>query len=368
MKVKTITCHDVYNVGASLQAYALSAYLNQLGHEAEIIDYKPDYLSNHHILWGGVNPVYDKPFLREAYCLLKLPGRLRRRFSKRKQACDQFTQNYLPRTKSRYQSIDELRKNPPEADVYFAGSDQIWNTQFPNGKDPAFYLDFAPEGAIKASYAASFAAESIDEVWRDQIHTWLSDFDHISVRETTGVKLVEDLGISGAVQVLDPVFLLARSQWEEMEKPIENAEPYVLIYDFDDNAAMTAFARKIAEQNGWKLYSYLKHCGCDRCFDQSGPQEFLWLIHHAQVVVSNSFHATAFSILYRKPFYVFDRNEKLNSRMRDLLHSLGLGSRLITNASPIPSDFGLDYGQASLKLDGLRNRSKEFILDVLKIA
>lgn len=331
MKIKTITCHDVYNAGASLQAYALVTYLNQLGHEAEIIDYKPDYLSNHHILWGGVNPRYNKPFLREAYCLMKLPGRLKHRCSKRKRAFDAFTQNNLPLTATRYHSIDELRRDPPEADVYIAGSDQIWNTMFKNGKDPAFYLDFAPKGAVRASYAASFSTESIDDAWREQIKAWLSEFDRISVRESSGVKLIEGLGISGAIQVLDPVFLLDQPQWEAMESKIKNTKPYVLLYDFDNNAAMTAFARKIADQNGWKLYSYLKHSGCDRCFGQTGPREFLWLIHNAQLVISNSFHATAFSILYQKPFYVFNRSEKLNSRMRDLLKLFGMEDRMVTS-------------------------------------
>lgn len=85
MIIKTITCHDVYNSGASLQAYALASYLHILGHEVEIIDYRPGYLSNHFPLLGVSNPEYDKPFVREAYQLLKLPGRIKERHSRRKQ-------------------------------------------------------------------------------------------------------------------------------------------------------------------------------------------------------------------------------------------------------------------------------------------
>ena len=72
MKIKTITCHDVYNAGASLQAYALVTYLRHLGHDAQVVDYKPDYLSGHHRLGGVGNPRYDKPFVREAYLLAKV--------------------------------------------------------------------------------------------------------------------------------------------------------------------------------------------------------------------------------------------------------------------------------------------------------
>lgn len=166
MKIKTITCHDVYNVGASLQACALVTYLRKLGHDAQIIDYKPDYLSNHYPLWGLGNPAYDKPVIRELYNLAKLPGRLKARNGKRKAEYDRFTAEFLPLTPRRYTSNDDLKQNPPEADVYFAGSDQIWNCFFPNGKDPAFYLDFAPAGSVRASYAASFAMDDIPEEWK----------------------------------------------------------------------------------------------------------------------------------------------------------------------------------------------------------
>ena len=155
MQICTITCHDVYNAGASLQAYALQAYLKSLGHDVKIIDYKPDYLSRHYRLDIVGNPKYDKPILRQAYLLAKLPGRLR--MLPRKRAFDSFTAKYLDLTR-RYASNAELKADPPEADIYFAGSDQIWNPLFSNGKDPAFYLDFVRRG-IRAAYAASFAVE-----------------------------------------------------------------------------------------------------------------------------------------------------------------------------------------------------------------
>ena len=112
MKIKIITCHDVYNLGASLQAYALSKYLIDLGNEVEIINYKPDYLSVHFRLFGGVNPSYDKPFLREIYQILKFPIRLKARLGKRKKEFDKFT-SILPLTKVKYSSNEDLKKNYP---------------------------------------------------------------------------------------------------------------------------------------------------------------------------------------------------------------------------------------------------------------
>lgn len=331
MRIKTITCHDVYNVGASLQAYALVMYLRSLGHEAEIIDYKPDYLSNHYRLWGLSNPAYDKPVLRELYNLAKLPRRLKARCSKRKKCFDTFTRDYLPKTPRRYTSNDDLKRNPPEADVYFAGSDQIWNCFFQNGRDPAFYLDFAPEGCIKASYAASFATEDVAEEWKSQVRQWLSGLDSISVRESSGVEIVERLGIPGAVQVLDPVFLLPKEEWEQLAQPLPKKEPFIFLYDFDRNDALGKAVRDLADRKGWKVYSYLTNPYADCCFDQYGPLTFLSLVKDAQLVMSNSFHATAFSLIFKTNFWVINREEAINTRMRDLTRLVGVPERLLTD-------------------------------------
>ena len=176
MKIKTITCHDVYNAGASLQSYALMTFLRNNGHDVEIIDYKPDYLSHHYDLWYIPNPKYRNILLKYPYLLAKLPGRLKDLFSQRKKDYDNFTKNYLKLT-NRYNSIEELKKNPPLADVYFAGSDQIWNTMFNNGYDPAFYLQFGDKDTIKASYAASFAVEEQDYTYGSNIKKWLLELD-----------------------------------------------------------------------------------------------------------------------------------------------------------------------------------------------
>ena len=363
MKIKTITCHEVYNVGASLQAYALAEYLRQLGHEVEIIHYKPDYLSGHYCLWGVGNPRYDRPFLRELYLLAKLPGRLKAKYGKRKKDFDAFTREMLPVTEKRYASNEELKKEPPEADVYFAGSDQIWNTFFRNGKDPAFYLDFVPKNKIKASYAASFATESLPEEWKRQIKEWLSALDYISVRESSGVEICRDMGLVEAVQVMDPVFLLSDRDWQQIEKPLHFAEPYLLIYDFDRNPEMKKYVKRIAEKNNWKIYSVLNCDYADRCFTQEGPAAFLSLIRNAEFVVSNSFHATAFSLIFHKQFVVFNRNEGINTRMRDLAKLAGIQERLISDFCIDLQD--IDYAAVDEKIGAAAMESKAYIERVL---
>lgn len=365
MKIKTITCHNVYNAGASLQAYALATYLRQLGHDAQIIDYIPDYLV-HYRLTGVANSAYNKPVLRELYNLMKLPGRLAARYGQRKRNFDRFTFQYLPLTKTRYSSFEDLLANPPEADVYIAGSDQIWNTFFQNGRDPAFYLRFAPEGRIRASYAASFATEQIAEQGKEQIKVWLADMDHISVRETSGIKILEDLGIDTGQSVLDPVFLLPREQWDLLCGNWMPAEPYVLVYDFDNNDKIRRTAEALAAARGWKIYTLFKKLGYgDKCMESAGPVEFLELIRGASYVLSNSFHATAFSLIFQRPFLVFDRSEGINTRMRDLLQSIGLLDRLVSGENAAPSFDVIDYCAVCEDLAAMEIKSKGYIDRVL---
>lgn len=354
MKIKTITCHKVYNVGASLQAYALARYLSELGHEVEIIDYRPEYLSSYYRLDVVNNPRFDRPIVRQLYLLAKLPERLKARRSQRKKNFDEFERKYFPLTKKCYRSNEELKKEPPFADVYFAGSDQIWNTLFQNGRDPAFYLEFAPKGSIRASYAASFATEDIIEEWKNPVKRWLDKLDYISVRESSGAEIVKKLDIEKVKQVMDPVFLLDKSIWEELAKGREAEAPYLLVYDFDRNSEINEYAKKIAEERNLKIYSIFNNSEADCCCTEAGPLEFLGLVRGAEYVISNSFHATAFAIIFEKPFAVFERKEKINTRLKDLIELLGLSKINCT----------IEYNKVNLILEKSINESKKYLEEV----
>ena len=354
MKICTITCHDVYNVGASLQAYALQAYLKSLGHDVRIIDYKPDYLSQHYRLDVVGNPKYDKPFLRQAYLLAKLPGRLR--MLPRKKVFDDFTAKYLTLTK-RYTSNEELTADPPVADVYFAGSDQIWNPLFRNGKDPAFYLNFVPEGMRRVSYAASFAVETLKKQDADRMKPWLEGFNAISVRESSGIALLANMGIKG-IQVVDPVFLLPKEDWEKIAiQP--SMEKYILVYDFDNSPTVKEIAKAISRLTGKKIVSLFPVDWADVVWANEGPLEFLGDVQNADIVLSNSFHATAFSLIFKKTFYVVNRTEQINSRMRDILNDLGLSERLIDK--PPKQVVPVSYYAAELLLEKKVAVSKAYL-------
>ena len=325
MTIRTITCHHVYNHGALLQAYALSEFLKGEGHDVSIIDYRPSYLDGHFKLWRS-DPRYNRIGLGWAYVLAKLPGRIRS--LKRKKAFDAFFDRYMPVTDCIYHSVGELQANPPEADLYIAGSDQIWNTDFKNGIDPAFYLDFGD--CRKISYAASFATHSLHEGTENFVKEMLGSFTDISIREQSGLNILNNLGYHGTV-VVDPVFLLNKDQWDLIASEDSKNEDYILIYDFERNPVIRELALR---------YSKLKHCKifsigpyqidyADKCYINNGPDAFVGLIKNAKCVLSNSFHGSAFSMIYSTPFFVINRNDGLNNRMHDLLSHYNLIDRLV---------------------------------------
>lgn len=367
MKIKTITCHDVYNSGASLQAYALMKYLEGNGNQVEIIDYKPDYLSNHYNLWAITNPKYEKNIiLKVIYLILKFPERVLALRNKVKY--DKFRERYLNITRERYLSNNDLKRNIPKADVYICGSDQIWNTKFNNGKDPAFYLDFVPMEKIKASYAASFATDSIDEELKEIIKERISELDYVGVREISALDILESLGIKNGVQVLDPVFLLDKFKWEELTYEINSNEKYIFIYDFDGNELIKEVAFKLAKEKKLKIYTVFKTNYSDKIIKNMGPIDFISYIKNAEFIISNSFHGTAFSIIFEKQFAVVNRKEAINTRMRDLLEILNIKDRLISEDYDFNNIIKLiDYNKVSKNLIEKIKVSKAYLCSVISI-
>lgn len=313
MKICTITCQNAVNHGARLQCYALVHWLQKQGHEVEVIDYRPACSLDAKLWdWPGLS------LKRWVKLFLYYPER--KRNIERRKSFDDFSSKYLPLTKHIYNSIEDLRNNPPLADLYIAGSDQIWNTTFPNGTDPAYYLDFGPVEIRRESFAASFATEQLKRGTESFVKENLTRFDKITVREQSALKILESLGIEGTLQE-DPVFLLSASEWDEIADGTGNGEKYVLVYDFYLGDDIKKEAQRIAKEKGLMIYSICRTnlSYADKNFVYAGPETFVSLVKYASYVVSNSFHGTAFAMIYGVPFKVLDRPDGLNVRMHDLL-------------------------------------------------
>ena len=357
MKICTLTTYDVYNYGASLQAYALQTYLGQQGHDVEVIRYQPDYLARKYD-YRWVNPESKMSRWAVTRFVYRIAKYIQRQTTLgRKRMFDHFNHQVLKETKQEYRTFEELCKNPPPADAYICGSDQIWNVFYEAGRDPAFYLEFAPQGTKKASYAASFSYLDIDEENRQRIAKSLKTFDAVSVREFHGLEILKSMGIQGT-WVLDPVFLLSVQQWHEFAKGSKvqtTDEPYLLVYDFEGNRLLKECAKMYAHQHGLKIYAITDTYPqgyADRNFSKAGPVEFVRLIEGCQAFMSNSFHGTAFSILFHKPLFVFERHRHaVNSRMESLLTLFEMKDRIVTDTGSLDAQ-GIDWE----KVEEIRQR------------
>ena len=367
MRIFTITCHDVYNTGASLQAYALMRYLEYQGHEVTIINYKPDYLCHHYRFLDVANKKYEVVPLRYIYLILKFPERLISYITGRKQNFDKFTKNKLRITDRVYKSNEQLKVECPEGDIFIAGSDQIWNPLFPNGKDRAFYLDFVPENSKKVSYAASMVVKNLSQEQKGFVNDLLKNFDAISVREKSAEKIIHSMGLK-AETVLDPVFLLEKSEWENMivsERKLDLVckKPYLFVYDFEQNEWISEYAKKLSDKYGLEIISFFN--SNSRGVKASGPIEFLKIIKDARCILSNSFHATAFSIIFEKDFYVFNRKEDLNSRMEELLKKFNLLDRIMAPQNVDMKIKSIDYRRINTIVGNEIAESKRFLQKAL---
>lgn len=372
MVIRTITCHHEFNHGAMLQAYALAHYLKSLGHDVQVIDYSPYYSpGTAKVNFKWVPGRFNYLGIRSLYRIAKW----RHRFfaQKRHDAQESFYKQYIPVTSVHYNTIDELRKEPPVADIYIAGSDQIWNTTFPNGKDAAFYLDFGTPKR-KISYAASFATKELVPGTEEFVKKQLHNFDAISVREQSGQHLLKSLGFDG-MHVVDPVFLLSREHWDLFDRNDDEIEEgYILTYDFEPRkSAVRSIAKKLAAYYGCKIYTVSTPPSifsyADKSFLTCSPDIFVRLIKHARCVVSNSYHGTVFSLIYGKDFFVVNRKDGLNARMQDLLNRYNLYDRLIDDkVSEEDLIKSINYDKFIPQLNDDIDESKAFLLQQIELS
>lgn len=366
MKINTITCHNVYNYGASLQAFALSDYLSKQGHDVKIIDYMPSYIRRNLGLWA-IGKKWDRNlFYRFAFYCYVVPIRLLQKRTRKK--FHSYNKKFLHLTK-RYNSFDELIADPPVADVYFCGSDQIWNPQIENGLDPAFYIEFAPASSIRASYAASFSVSKLADEYKSFIKMELQKMDYISVREKTGVAIINDLGVEKkVVNVMDPVFLIEPKQWKSMTY-VPKYTNYILVYDQENSKAIRDIALYMSRKMNKQVIAFkdlYPRRYADVQIKYADPIDFISFIANADLVITNSFHCSAFSILFEKEFFVIPRaHQKVNSRMSDLLQRLNIKGHMVSDIESLKDAVSIDYTEVRKLLELPKNISKDYIEEVL---
>ncbi len=348
MRVGILTFHNADNLGCVLQCFGLQEAVKGIFPDAEV-----EIINYDEINQPLINP-------NEFY-------------SRRAEAFRQFRSDYLNVYGERIKDISELPAN--RYDICFVGSDQVWNYNLVNGKERAYFLRFTGDNTRRVSYAASLGSFANDEERVDWVKNNIQDMDSISVREESALSDIALLTDRQVRVCLDPTLLHEKVFWESIEKKPEgfDEEKYILMYalgyawcrEYEQRAAEMASA--IAKTEGLKVVHYywgklrewLPENSVD-CFCE-GPRELLWLFHHAKKVVCCSFHGTAFSVIFERPFYSFFTPGNGN-RMKDLVESLGMPERYIREVlSPDQWDWDIQWNDAWKKLEEKRKSSIEFI-------
>ena len=374
-KIGIVTIHKSSNFGGSLQAYALYKYLESQGHDVEIIDllrpvhdrfiydscYKP-YRSTRFTL---------KNRLREA--AKKLLGRKDRKGYASEVSKERFAEFFKDIKYSKeYRKISRIYKDAPVYDTYITGSDQMWSPMHPFNIEP-YFLTFAPKGKRKISFATSIGVTELTAKEKADYSKWLSSYDAISVREKQGKQLLDSFINDKNIEVVaDPTFLLDIEDWKSLATAPSIKENYILLFSLTNPKPLVDFAIKMSKESGKKLVilkgPLLDANNPNYILDNNiGPREFLGYFDNADMVITDSFHGSVFSILMgTKNFFSYIQpSSKVGSRITNLLSTVGQPNHLL------PSNLAKSYKELeSEKIDKavlynriaeVREQAREFL-------
>jgi len=375
------------NYGQVLQCWALQQYLKSLGHEPFLIRYK--------VLFEPSAP--SKPlYVRIAKALLLFP--IFTRYYKRKKIINgirlsqeneklnvqrkfkDFRDHYIVQSEVEYIGLDSLQKNPPQADIYITGSDQVWGLLLDKKEHEAYFLNFGDKKMKRASYAASFSRKEYPIALQGKLQEMLKKFDYISVREKEGVEIVRKLGFK-AEHTIDPTLLLNKSDYSNALGLKSFPSKGILIYSLNYSSKKdipwkkiknyaTAKNEKITVITGSgyiparKLFE-----GVDYCY-ATIPQ-WIEMISSSSLIVTSSFHGIVFCIIFHKHFiYVPIKGEhsKGNSRIIELLDELGLEGMIWEKKKFIETyaNSVINWLVVEKRLNQIKQKSLTFLDDIMK--
>lgn len=370
---------SIHNYGSLLQTYAMQHALDKIGVDNEIILFKSDPIKQFY-------RVFNIPFLsmklklyqRKIICKLRYP-KIYKGTVVRDRAFMDFKKNYCrftPKTTSR----EELNKMGREYRAVVLGSDQVWN---PANLEMDFYtLNFVPEAKTKIAYAPSFGVAKIPEKQIGATTNYLNRIQYISVREVAGAKIVKDLTGREVPVVCDPTALLICEDWNRIRSDKKYVDgKYIFCYFLGANPEHRAYAEKVKKQTGYKIVAlqhldeFVKddlHFGDVTPYDV-GPQDFINLLSNAEIILTDSFHGTMFSIYYHKKFFTFSRyseskKESTNSRIVSILSLMELTDRKLNGTEDVNDCLKrqINWGSVQKRLNDFRAKSQEWLLNSLR--
>lgn len=364
MKIGIITFHSAHNYGAVLQAFALKEYLSKQGHDVHVINYKIKEIENVYKLIKIKKSKYrvvNK--LKRTVKNLKLHLFERKRLYRR-QKFEEFINTQLNVTEA-CETLKDLQNANFDFDLLIAGSDQIWNRKHTKGLKPAYFLEFGKPDATRISYAASIGEDFILKEDELVFQRYLKNLDFISVRESKAIELIQHLTPKKIEEVVDPTQLLEAKDFEKIRVNPKFKKDYIIVHKMGNPEEIIKVAKKVSEKLNLPIIhnmdkgTFKNEIGLTKYMS---PGEWLGCIANARFVITSSFHATSFALLYGKPFITMPFVGRA-SRMINLLKNLNLFEHYVENLDDLKKldTYDVDYSIVHPLMKEKSKKSKEFL-------
>lgn len=384
-KVALVICYFQHNYGSQLQALATQMICDKLGIGNETIridGLKPEINKAKYRYFLSrifdINTIKDKMSTVRKLIAKRTNAEYKKNLAKRDALFTQFANERFNLSRL-YHSKAELGKQAHEYSAFVVGSDQLW---LPSNIAADYYtLNFVPDDIKKVAYATSFGVSRLPKRQANAAKGFLSRLDDIYVRETSGQKLIKELTGKDVRIVCDPTLLFSAEEWNAMAPPERRIkEPYVLCYFLGNNPQHRKWAKQLSDATGCKIVQlmhldeYIKSDEgvADYPLYEVDSLEFVGLIREAKYVLTDSFHCTIFSTLFRKQFFAFRRYSNdsavsTNSRLYSLLGTLGMRERLLTGNETIEEATSLfvDWNQVHQRIANLKAESIRLLENAL---
>ena len=373
-KIGLMTFHAAHNYGSVLQAFATQQIIKKLGYESEIINYR---LKNQRMYY---NRLYTTKFGLKHFLHQIIRFSEHRKRCIRAQKFEKFIAEKLKKTDQEFTTFSELKSSVSDYPVLISGSDQVWNlhctAEFktePPESILGYYLVFGSDDAKRIAFSSSFGSMRPQEVgaFRD----YLARYDALSVREASGVKILKELLDKEVENTLDPTLMLNSEEWSKLTFWERPSDKYIFVYTLSRYKSVQHLLKLISEfarKSGLKVicsapFSLVHVSGIQACPD-CGPQDFLTYIKNAELVITDSFHGTAFSINMETPFYVIQSGR--DRRKLQLLEKLGLESRILYSVEELRNvrDYACDFNDSQERLALERKKTLLYLENALKQA
>ena len=375
-KVAIIAMAASDNYGAVLQSFALKTAINRFDDvQADVINYRPPYMVDGYRPWLSFK-IWKKEWKKygRSYVQKKFAEhwKLRKEFRKKFREFEYFRKNFVGMKGKRYyaKSIHEIDQ---KYDIYIAGSDQIWNPElWEQGFDENLFLSFVSQPYIKASYAASITVD-LNSRYYGSFSRLVQNFDYISIREKEHEGIVKKLSNKEVITVLDPTFLIKKEDYERVmpQKTLESDE-FILFYTFNKSDNAIHYVNELAKAEHLKILHFYfgnlqkKFTSDSRCMYFTHPGEFLWYIKNAKYVITDTFHGTAFCIIFKKQFLTFESVRDMSSRVNNILDITGLNERKYSSDSTAEIHNEILWENVDIRLKEERKKAYEYLEKIIK--